>query len=126
MDFGLSFHWFSSPLIVHAYFDAYWGRCPDTQRSTTGFCVFLSSNLISWSAKKKQSISHSSAEAEYRSLAHACLDIIWVSYLLNELQFASSLPITLLCDNLSTTYRTSNPIFHARTKHIELDYHYIR
>lgn len=125
-DFGLSFRRSTSPLTLCAYSDADWAGCPDTRRSTTGICVFLGPNLISWCAKKQQAVSRSSAEAEYRSLAHACADTIWVSYLLAELQFLPSRPIALFCDNLSTTYMASNPVFHARTKHIELDYHYIR
>lgn len=71
-------------------------------------------------------MSRSSAEAEYRALAHVGAETTWVSNLLHELQFSASAPITLLCDNLSTTYMASNPVFHARTKQIELDYHFIQ
>ena len=86
----------------------------------------MGSNLISWTAKKEPTVSRSSAEAEYRSLAHVCAETTWVSHLLHELNLPTFAPITLLCDNLSTTYMASNPVFHARTKHIELDYHFIR
>lgn len=64
-------------------------------------CVFWGLDLISWCAKKQQAVSRSSTEAEYSSIAHACADTIWVSYLLNELQFPPSRPITLLYDNLA-------------------------
>lgn len=70
-------------------------------------------------------MSQSSVESEYCVLAYAYVESIWVSYLLQELQFLTLPPITLFCDNLSTTYMAVNLVFHARTKHIELDYHFI-
>uniref|UniRef100_A0A2N9JAD8 Integrase catalytic domain-containing protein n=1 Tax=Fagus sylvatica TaxID=28930 RepID=A0A2N9JAD8_FAGSY len=98
LEFGLLFHYFTSPLTIKAYSDADWAGCPESRRSITRFCVFLGSNLISWTAKKQPM----------------------------ELHLPTSAPITLLCDNLSTTYMASNPVLHAQTKHIELDYHFIR
>ncbi|BBG92668.1 Far-red impaired responsive family protein [Prunus dulcis] len=77
-------------------------------------------------AKKQSTVSRSSAEAKYRSLAHVCVYTTWISHLLHELELPPSVPTLLLCDNLSTTYMASNSVFHARTKHIELDYHFIR
>lgn len=71
-------------------------------------------------------MSHSSVESEYCVLAHAYVESIWVSYLLQELQFLTLPPITLFCDNLNTTYMAANLVFHACTKHIELDYHFVR
>ena len=126
LDFGLLFRSSTSPLTIKAYFDTDWPSCPDSRHSTMGICVFLGSNLISWTAKKQPTVSRSSAEAEYRALAHVCAKTTWVSHLLQELHLPTTAPITLLCDNLSTTYMVSNPMFHARTKHIELDYHFIR
>ncbi|CAL9029651.1 unnamed protein product [Prunus brigantina] len=136
LGFGLSFGRSHGPLTLcgfntlfhtlHGFSDADWASCPDTRHSTTGFCVFLGPNIIFWSAKKQHTVSHSSAEAEYRSLAHVCADTTWISYLLHELAIPSSSPTLLLCDNLSTTYMAINPVFYARTKHIELDYHFIQ
>lgn len=63
---------------------------------------------------------------EYRSLAHACAETTWLGYLLSELGVNIQFPIVLYCDNLSATHMASNPVFHARTKHIELDYHFVR
>ncbi|CAB4274023.1 unnamed protein product [Prunus armeniaca] len=64
-------------------------------------------------------------ESEYRSLAHACVETTWLSYLLVELGVQLTFPVFLHCDNLSATYLAANPVFHARTRHIELDYRFI-
>ena len=108
------------------YSDADWAGCPDSRHSTTGISVFLGSNLISWTAKKQPIVSCSGVEAEYKALGHVCAETTWVSHLLQELPLLTTAPITLLCDNLSTTYTASNPVFHAWTKHIKLDYHFIQ
>lgn len=96
------------------------------RRSTTGFCLFLGSNLISWCAKKQPTVSRSSTEAKYRALAQTAADIAWVHQLLIDLHVSPILPHVLWCDNKSAISLASNPIFHARTKHVEVDYHFIR
>ncbi|BBH03232.1 Far-red impaired responsive family protein, partial [Prunus dulcis] len=96
------------PHTLHGFFDADWAGCPDTRRSTTSFFVFLGPNVISWSAKKQHTVSHSSAKAEYQSLAHVCADTTWISYLHHELAIPSSGPTLLICDNMSTTHMASN------------------
>lgn len=115
-----------SPLTLHAYSYIDWAGCPDNHRSTSGFCVFLGSNLISWSAKKQSTVYRSSTEAEYRSLSLASAELIWVQFLLVELHAPLAAMPILWCDNISATFLASNPMFHAKTKHVEIDYYFIR
>ncbi|KAH9673199.1 hypothetical protein KPL70_018014 [Citrus sinensis] len=83
-------------------------------------------NCVSWSSKKQTTVARSSAEAEYRSIAFAAAELTWITFLLHDLGIPIHQPPTLLCDNLSAVYLTKNPAFHARTKHIELDFHFVR
>ncbi|KAJ4761435.1 hypothetical protein LUZ62_071810 [Rhynchospora pubera] len=115
-----------SPLELHAFSDADWAGSQDDRRSTSGFCIYLGNNIISWSAKKQPTVSRSSTEAEYRSLALACTEIMWLQYMLKELGVNLSSAPTLWCDNIGATFLAANPMFHARTKHIEIDYHFVR
>ena len=122
---GLSINKSGSEL-VSAFSDGDWAGRPDDRRSTSGFAVFLGINLISWSFRKQAMVSRSSTEAEYKALANATAEIIWVQSSLGELGVFQSRAPCLWCDNLGATYLSVNPVFHARTKHIEVDYHYVR
>jgi histone deacetylase 1/2 len=121
-------HWIqcSKSTMVSAFSDADWAGCVDDRRSTGGFAVFLGSNLISWTARKQATVSRSSTEAEYKSLANATAELMWVQKLLTELKVRHPPAARLWCDNLGAKYLSANPIFHARTKHIEIDFHFVR
>jgi histone deacetylase 1/2 len=88
--------------------------------------VFLGDNLISWTVKKQATVSRSSTEAEYKALANATAEMMWVQKLVTELRVPHARVARLWCDNLGAKYLSANPIFHARTKHIEIDYHFVR
>ncbi|XP_078164569.1 uncharacterized protein LOC144559423 [Carex rostrata] len=124
-SFGLSLH-VDLSLTLHAYSDSDWAGYPDDRRSTSGFCIYLGSNLVSWSSKKQPTMSKSRIKAEYRSLAQASAEMVWLQFLLVELHIATSSSPILWCDNIGATFLASNPMFHARTKHVEIDFHFIR
>ncbi|XP_021833091.1 uncharacterized protein LOC110772908 [Prunus avium] len=126
IDLGLTFTPQTATARLSACSDADWAGCPDSRRSTTGYVITLGTNLISWCSKKQPTVSRSSTESEYRALYHACAETTWICSLLHELGVRLRFPVQLFCDNLSTTYMVANPVFHARTRHIELDYHYVR
>jgi histone deacetylase 1/2 len=88
--------------------------------------VFLGTNLVSWSARKQATVSRSSTEAEYKALANATTEVMWIQTLLMELGVRTPRAAKFLCDNLGAKYLSAGPVFHARTKHIEVDNHFVR
>ena len=111
---------------IVGYSDADWAGSPTDRHSTSGYCVFIGGNLISWRSKKQDVVVISSVEAEYRAMALATCELIWLKNLLQELRFGKDEHMKLICDNQAALHISSNPIFHERTKHIEVDCHFIR
>jgi hypothetical protein len=124
LDRGLLFQ--PSPFALTAFTDADWAGEPFDRRSTSGIIFFLGNNPITWLTKKQHTVSRSSTEAEYCSLASGAAELAWIRQVLCDLGlFLPSAPL-IWCDNTSALALASNPVFHGRTKHIEVDYHFIR
>ncbi|KAG8489617.1 hypothetical protein CXB51_017591 [Gossypium anomalum] len=125
IDYGLIFRP-SDRLSLVGYADANWGLDFDDCRSTTGYCIFFGHTPVSWSSKKQQVVSRSTAEAEYRSLAAAASDVTWLMSLLQELHLCSVDVAALWCDNSSAVAVAANPVLHSKFKHVELDLFFVR
>ena len=88
--------------------------------------MFIGGNLISWKSKKQDVIARCSAEAEYQAMTITTCEHIWLKHLLKELRFRKDEQMKLICDNQAVLHISSNSVFHERTKHIEVDCHFIR
>uniref|UniRef100_A0A2N9HJ90 Integrase catalytic domain-containing protein n=1 Tax=Fagus sylvatica TaxID=28930 RepID=A0A2N9HJ90_FAGSY len=99
---------------------------PTDRRSTTGYCFLLGDSLISWRSKKQSVVARSSTEAEYRALADTTAELLWLRWLLQDLGIDCSTAVPIHCDNRSAIQIAHNDVFHERTKHIEIDCHFIR
>ena len=116
----------SSGAHLTAYCDSDWAGCPMTRRSTTGFCILLGNSPLSWRSKKQPVVARSSAEAEYRAMALTACEVTWIAQLLKDLGLRHLPPTVLHCDNKAALSIAANPVHHDRTKHVELDCHFIR
>ena len=106
---------------IVGYSDADWAGSPTDRRSTSGYYKFIGGNLISWKSKKQDAVAKSSVEAEYRVIALATYELVWLKHLLQELRFGKDEQMKLICDNQVILHISSNPVFHEMTKHIEVD-----
>ncbi|XP_019151962.1 PREDICTED: uncharacterized protein LOC109148682 [Ipomoea nil] len=125
MHLGLRLTPMAAP-IIHAFSNSDWAGCPIDRKSTGGHAVFLGSNLLSWGSRKQRTVARSSTEVEYKALADVAAEVTWIRSLLREIGLLPPTVPVLWCDNLRATYMCSNPVFHARTKHVEVDYHFVR
>lgn len=149
MDYGIHFQHSASP-VLHGFADADFLGCPDTRRSRGAYLIQLAHGPISWSSKLQSTVSDSTTEAEYKALSEATKEAVYVRRLLIELNINSDLKVPigfsnssirdnlakaslptafdvhLHCDNQGSIKLANNPVFHARTKHIEGKHHFVR
>uniref|UniRef100_A0A5B6Z3F8 Reverse transcriptase Ty1/copia-type domain-containing protein n=1 Tax=Davidia involucrata TaxID=16924 RepID=A0A5B6Z3F8_DAVIN len=111
---------------VSCYTDADYAGSKTDRRSTSGFCTFLGDHLLSWKSKKQAVVSRSSAETEYRAMAQGTCELLWLRSLFSELGFPVKNSSELFCDNKSAIILASDSVLHERSKHIEVDVHFIR
>ena len=111
---------------LHGYTDADYGQDIDDRISVGAYIFFLGNSPVSWNSKKQSSTSRSSCESEYRALAQCSCEAIWIRRLLEELKILENKPTILFCDNQSSIKLSYNPVFHEKSKHFEIDYHFTR
>ena len=113
-------------LQVEVYTDADWAGNTNDRRSISGYCTFVGGNLVTWRSKKQNVVARSSAEAELRALALGICEAIWIKRVLEELKVPVTVPMRIYCDNKAAISIAHNPVLHDRTKHIEVDKHFIK
>lgn len=113
-------------LALNSFSDADWAGDATDRKSTSGVCVYFGCNPIMWTSKKQSTVARSSTETEYRSLATTSAELCWLLMLLKELRIPLVSTPIIWCDNRSAISLASNSVFHARTKHIEIDFHFTR
>jgi len=115
-----------SYFALHGFTDVDLAGSIDDRMSTGDYLVFCGQTPISWKSSKQRTVARSSTEGEYKALADGTAEVIWLQYLLTDLHVPSDSAPIIWCDILDATYLSANPIFHARTKHVEVDYHFVR
>ncbi|RVW83799.1 Retrovirus-related Pol polyprotein from transposon TNT 1-94 [Vitis vinifera] len=111
---------------IEIFSDADWAGSVTDRRSTSGYCSFVWGNLVTWRSKKQSVVARSSAEAEFRAMAQGICEGIWLNRLLEELRVPLKHPMVLYCDNQAAISIAKNPVHHDRTKHVEIDRHFIK
>ncbi|KAG7593481.1 Reverse transcriptase RNA-dependent DNA polymerase [Arabidopsis thaliana x Arabidopsis arenosa] len=112
--------------VLRAYCDSDHAGCKETRRSTGGFCTFLGSNIISWSAKRQESVARSSTEAEYRTLSDTAAEMSWITAVLKQIGLPQEKTPEVYCDNLAAVFLSANPVLHTRSKHFATHFHFAR
>ena len=111
---------------IVGYCDADWVGSPTDRHSTSEYYVFIGGNLVLWKSKKQDVVARSNAKAEYQAMVLATCELIWLRHLLRVLRFGKDEQMKLICDNQAAIHIASNSVFHERTKHIEVDCHFIK
>lgn len=114
------------PNVLFAYSDSDFATCIDTRKSISGVTLILNSGSVIWSARKQGVVATSTTDAEYIAAHDASKEIVWTRGLLEEIGVTQDSPTMLYCDNAAAEKLIKNPVFHRRTKHVDIKYHYVR
>jgi len=111
---------------IEGYCDSDWASCQDDRRSTSGYCMFVGGNLVSWKSKKQPVVSRSTAEVEYRAMALGVAEMLWLKRVLEDLKVKHEGEMKLWCDSKLAISIANNHVQHDRTKHVEIDRFFIK
>ncbi|GJY14422.1 integrase [Tanacetum coccineum] len=125
LDYGLLYKK-TNTFCLNGFTDADWGGNADDRHSTTGYCFSTGSAMVSWCSKNQSVVTLSSTEAKYVAATMTAQECMWLKRLVRDMMGKFEYAVKVRCDNESTIKLASNPVFHARTKHIEVRHHYIR
>ncbi|GJT26407.1 ribonuclease H-like domain-containing protein [Tanacetum coccineum] len=119
-------HIFKQPKTsLKAFVDADWAKCLVTRKSVIGFCIKLNGSLVFWKSKKLNTLSKSSTEAEYKAMAYVTSEVTLILKILRDLEWDQVLHVKLFCDSQAAIKIAANPVFHERTKHLEIELHFV-
>jgi len=116
----------TQPVRLTAFSDASHACCPDSRKSIGAYCFSLGSGVVSWASRKQKTVAQSTCDAEYIACAEAARECMWLRMLMAEIKLPQTDPTPLLTDNEAALALAKDPRFHARAKHINTKYHYIR
>lgn len=116
----------SDALDIIRDIDTDWVTCLDNNISTGSYCICMKNSLVSWNSKKHKVLTKSSTRVEYRALIHAIVEVTWIQKICTELHIQSTHDPLIFCDNMSVRYLDKRLIIHSCTKHIEIDFHFVK
>lgn len=113
-------------LKISEYTDADWAGNVTDKKSMAGYFTFVGGNLVTWRSKKQNVVALSSAESEFQGMSKGLCELLWLRKLMTELGYEPKEEMHLLCDNKAAIDISHNPVQHDRTKHVEVDRHFIK
>jgi len=123
LDYGLLIK-HNTNNTIQGFCDSDWASDIDDRKSTTGYCMYFGSNLVSWSSHKQNVVSRRNTKAEYHGIVVVLADIIWLQSLLNELHISCTMP-KIYSNNLGAVLLSANRVMHSRSKHFDIDIHFV-
>ena len=115
----------SQELTVKGFTDSDYAGDLDNRRSTSGYVFTLAGGAVSWRSRLQTCVTQSTTEAEYVAASEACKEVIWLGRLVTDLGIKEQVPM-LHCDSQSAIQLARNPLYHSKTKHVDVRYHFIR